>query len=188
MPVGHFPWLMSAAFFRNGIFAYLCAMKYGTVKPLLFFILLLLVCPFNHAMAQENLASQSFHNFLNSLQSIPRNGEGSVTIQEDPRIVQHIIRFNEAFSEKKGIPGFRILIFFASGREARVKMRSENERFIKLYDNVFTYLDYDPPYFKIYVGDFMTRSAAEKFKQEIIGHFPKAFVRPARLRVPDLTK
>ncbi len=120
------------------------------------------------------------------MQSPSRLGEGRVVIQQDPRIADYAIRFNESFSKRKGVPGYRVRIFSASGRDARQKMVSENTRFIRLYENVMTYTPYDPPYWKIYVGDFYTRSEAEKFKQQIIGQFPRAFIRPVRLKVPDL--
>jgi len=163
-------------------------MKPGRLNFLLLFILLGLSGNSFRAAAQDPQVAQSFHKFLDTLQAPSGNGSGTIAIRQDSRIVDHIISFNETFNQKKGIPGYRILIFFASGRDARAKMRAENDRFVKLYENVLTYWDYDPPYFKIYVGDFHTRSEAEKFKQEIMGHFPKAFVRPARLKVPDLTK
>lgn len=64
-------------------------------------------------------------------------------------------------------------------------MLAENSRFVASFENIQTYPDYDPPWWKIYVGDFYTRSEAEKVKQMIIKQFPKSFVRVARVRTPD---
>lgn len=161
-------------------------MKSRTSSLTIYFFLVFVLWLSSQGFSQESAQAKSFQNFLRSMQSPARLGEGRVVIQQDPRIADYAVRFNESFSKRKGVPGYRVRIFSASGRDARQKMVSENTRFIRLYENVMTYTQYDPPYWKIYVGDFYTRSEAEKFKQQIIGQFPRAFIRPVRLKVPDL--
>jgi len=136
--------------------------------------------------AQENLTTQAFREFLTNLQSAPRQGEGNITIHQDARLVNQAVRLNETNYKKKGIAGYRIKIFSASGKDAKTKMLAENSRFVASFETIQTYPEYDAPWWKIYVGDFYTQTEAEKVKQMIIKQFPKAFVRVARVKTPYL--
>ena len=161
-------------------------MIFRVVRQHVIFFLLLISQPLM-LPAQENQSTQPFRDFYSNLQSAPKPGEGNITIQQDARLVDQALRLNETNRKKKGIAGYRIKIFSASGKDARAKMVAENSRFVASFENIQTYPDYDPPWFKIYVGDFYTRSEAEKVKQMIIKQFPKSFVRVARVKTPDLT-
>jgi hypothetical protein len=153
-------------------------------KHVLFFILL--ISQPLLMFAQENQPTQAFLDFLTNLQLPPKPGEGNITIHQDARLTEQVERLNETNSQKKGLAGFRINIFTAWGKDARTKMLSENSRFVASYENIQTYPSYDPPRWIIYVGDFYTRSAAEKVRQMIIKQFPKSFVRAARVKAPDI--
>ena len=136
--------------------------------------------------SQESQSTQPFHDFLTNLQAVPKAGEGKIVIHQDNRLIDQAIRLNAINSKKKGVAGYKIKIFAASGKDAKNKMIAENLRFVKTFENIQTYLDYDAPWFRIYVGDFYSRSEAEKVKQMIIKQFPKAFVRVARVKTPDI--
>ena len=47
---------------------------------------------------------------------------------------------------------------------------------MKNYPNVSSYVKYIKPNFRIVVGDFRTRSAAEKYRLEIEDDYPNAFI------------
>ena len=137
-------------------------------------------------LAQENQSTQPFRDFLANLQATPKAGQGNIVVRQDSRLIDQAVRLNDINSKKKGIAGYKIKIFAASGKDAKNKMIAENLRFVKTFENIQTYLDYDAPWFRIYVGDFYSRSEAEKVKQMIIKQFPKAFVRVARVKTPDI--
>jgi SPOR domain len=160
-------------------------MIFRVVRQHVIFIVLLISQPLL-MLAQENLPAQPFRDFLSSLQSAPKPGEGNIIIHQDSRLVDEIVRLNESNSKKIGIAGYRIKIFSASGKDGKTKMLAELSRFVASFESVQTYPEYDPPWWKIYVGDFYTRSQAEKVKQMIIKQFPKSFVRVARVIAPDI--
>jgi hypothetical protein len=137
-------------------------------------------------LAQENQPSQAFRDFIANLQTPPNQGQGSITIHQDSRLIGQAVRLNDINSKKKGVAGYRINLFTATGKDGRAKMLAENSRFVASYEYIQTYPEYDPPRWKIYVGDFYTRSAAEKVLQMIHKQFPKAYVRIARVRTPDI--
>ncbi len=149
-------------------------------------LLILLISQPLLMFSQENQPSQPFLDFLANLQAAPKSGEGLISIRQDKRLIDQAVRLNNINSKKKGIAGYKIKIFAASGKDARTKWLAENLRFVKTFENVQPYPDYEPPWYRIYVGDFYSRSEAEKVKQMIIKQFPKAFVRVARVKTPDI--
>jgi hypothetical protein len=148
----------------------------------------LVICMSQGIHAQVKPVPQTFQDFLHLLQKPASAGQGLIVIRQDPRLVEQVIAMNEANYALKSIPGYRIRIFSAAGHEAKQKMTAEYTRFVKNYEDITPYIEYDPPYWKIYVGDFISRSEAEQAKQKIIGQFPTAFVRVARIKVPDVNK
>ncbi|MEG1635033.1 MAG: hypothetical protein RR388_05350 [Rikenellaceae bacterium] len=72
--------------------------------------------------------------------------------------------------------GFRVRIFFDNKQTSRNDAASAVERFKLLYPYMSTYIDYVPPYFKVTVGDFLTRLEAVALWGKIKTAFPTAFV------------
>ncbi len=160
-------------------------MIYRVVRQAIIVIILLLSQPLL-VLAQVNQTTQPFRDFLTSLQSTPKPGQGNITINQDTRLIDQALRLNDIDRKKKGVAGYRINIFTSWGRDARAKMNTENSRFVAAFENIQTYPIYDAPRWIIYVGDFYSRSEAEKALQTIKKLFPKAFVRVARVRAPDI--
>jgi hypothetical protein len=77
-----------------------------------------------------------------------------------------------------GIKGFRICIYYNSGQEANKGADQERARFIASYEEVNSYKTFEYPFFKVYVGDFRTKSEALNFLQKIQYDYPNAFIRP----------
>ena len=106
---------------------------------------------------------------------------GKVEITKDPKIDVLIARRLELSKNGQSasqINGFRIQIY--SGSERQVAY-TEQSRFKSLYPQVFTYLNYIQPNYKVQVGDFRTRMDAEKFMNAIKQNFSSAFIFPAQV-------
>ena len=69
-------------------------------------------------------------------------------------------------SLKKGVDGFRVQIHHnqSQSREESQKVRA---RFSQDFPHLKTYLKFKSPYYKIQVGDFITRIEAYKVQKEI---------------------
>jgi len=161
-------------------------MIFRVVRQFILLLILLISQPLL-MLAQENQSTQPFRDFIANLQAAPKSGEGTIVVRQDSRLIEQAVRLNNINSKKKGIAGYKIKIFAASGKDARTKWVAENLRFVKTFENLQTYPDYDPPWYRIYVGDFYSRSEAEKVKQMISKQFPKAFVRVSRVKTPDIS-
>jgi hypothetical protein len=112
------------------------------------------------------------------------NKEGEVRVIQDPRIDQLITRHVESNQKLSGVPGFRIRIFSQSGQVARQNANQVRAEFLKRYPDMDGYLTYDAPNFKVYVGDFRTRSEALKFHKRVARDFPNAFIVADRINLP----
>ncbi len=111
---------------------------------------------------------------------------GKITIVQDDDIIKLIDRHLLEESKKHGISGYRIRIFSNSGPGAREEGEIIRAGFIGKYDGVQTYYIFDTPYYRLYIGDFRTKSDAMKFYKQIEYEFPDAFIVPSKINYPLL--
>lgn len=122
--------------------------------------------------------------FLHDVQAPVNNGKVAITQSEDiSRLLDRHI-FEE--SKKQGIVGYRIRIFSNSGSHARKEGEDIMARFLKRFDGIKTYFNFDSPFYRLYVGDFRTRSEAMKFQKSIEIEYPGAFIVRCRINYPSL--
>lgn len=121
--------------------------------------------------SKDSLSTEALFQSL----SLPNENGGWVSIKQDPKIPVLLDTYRKAY-DKSTIPGFRIRIFSASGNTARQQAAKAMQVFSGKYPEVTPYLSYDEPYFKIYVGDFRTKTDALRFHKRIANEYPNAFI------------
>ena len=84
--------------------------------------------------------------------------------------------------------GFRIRIYNESVQGARSLSGQAESRFRALYPSIEAYRSYDAPYFKVVVGDWRTRTDAEKALRLIKAEFPDAVIVKDRFKFPTLSE
>ena len=110
---------------------------------------------------------------------------GEIHIQQDSRI-DSLMQKNLAFNkEKHGVDGFRVQIHFGQNRETAQKIRS---RFSIDFPELKTYLGYNSPYYKIRVGDFISRLEAYKIQKTISKKYRGTYIVPTTVDFEELTK
>jgi cell division protein FtsN len=93
--------------------------------------------------------------------------------KEEPFDLEAWVKGYEGQSEEKKVNGFRVQL--VSTREEEEARLIRSEALLDLDQPV--YLSYDNPYYKVRVGDFTTRSQAERYKEELaLRGFPDAWV------------
>lgn len=112
--------------------------------------------------------------------------QGKVTIQQDEKIKTLVNRYVEFRRKDNKIPGYRIRIFSNSGQTARTKANAEKSKFNELYPDIVTYVEYEAPNFKVYVGDFRSKPDAFRAHKLISKEFKNAFVVPTKINLPKL--
>ncbi len=74
--------------------------------------------------------------------------------------------------------GFRICIFADTGQEARKNAENARSKFISRYENIRCYTVFKMPWYRVYVGDFRTKSEATKYLKIIEREFSGAYYVP----------
>ena len=141
-----------------------------------FIIFLLLVAGFNFTgiQAQEKQAT-----IIGELEKfVP--GEGIIKIISDPKIKELIgTMFSETSADKESFIvtyGFRIQVFMSNDwRTARRECSEKRNLIREVYSEseISVYDEYNPPNWKLVVGDFLTREEADIFKQRLLKSIPK---------------
>lgn len=128
------------------------------------------------ALSCASLRAQTGTDIFLQLESA-KPDQGRVKIIQDPSIRTFV---NLHVSEQRrinGIRGYRISIYMGSGQEANKQADLSRARFISRYEEVKSYKKFEYPYFKVYVGDFRTKSEALRFLRKIENDYPNAFIR-----------
>jgi hypothetical protein len=112
-------------------------------------------------------------------------GKGSVHITQDVNI-RNLVNLHLSQQKKiNGIRGYRICIYLDSGQEANKKADQERAKFISRFEDIKSYKRFEYPYFKVYVGDFRTKSEAWRFLKLMENDYPDAFIREDIVAFPD---
>lgn len=81
---------------------------------------------------------------------------------------------------QKEIEGYRIQILSTMDQNAIKKARMD---FSELNTSLKIYQVYDRPYYKLRVGDFLTKFEAEQMVYVLLKNFPAAFVVPDKIKI-----
>ena len=150
------------------------------MKKIVFFILFITL--FFEAYNQTQTYS------LRELQIIPDsvfsfNGKGKILITQDQKVKTIVNNFQRAYKKRK-IKGWRVQIYFVSGVNASAKARTVMQNFKNKYPDVPAYIEYEEPFFKVRVGDFLTKLEAAKFKRELENNgYSKVFLVEEKINV-----
>ena len=81
--------------------------------------------------------------------------------------------------------GYRVQIMAVTGTNSRNTAENERALFQARFPEVPAYISYTEPYFKIRVGDFMTRLDAYKMLVEVRDMYPGAYITIDKIKYSD---
>jgi hypothetical protein len=98
----------------------------------------------------------------------------TIAVHKDPRIdllVKKQIAINEETTRdtRRTMNGFRILVINSNDRN---KVFAAKARIYQAYPELKPYLMYQPPNYKLKVGNFKTKEEAEEYRKELSRDFP----------------
>ncbi len=108
-------------------------------------------------------------------------------VNQDPKVDQLVNLFRQQ-NLTRGMQGFRVQIFTASGNRSKLLTERQETDFNALYPGVRSYITYSEPYFRLRVGDFRTRMEAERFRNQVSSRYIVAIVVPDRINFPRLAE
>jgi hypothetical protein len=111
---------------------------------------------------------------------------GVVTIINDPQLDTLIYRHIQSRAEIGGLRGYRIQVYFGSGRQARKEANESKASCISLFPTQKAHILYQTPFYKVRVGDFRTRNEAFIWHKKIVRKFPKAYIVNDIINFPEL--
>jgi hypothetical protein len=136
------------------------------------------------------LAALAFFFFSCSLmtngQAASSASEGDVVVYQDARVdslVKQHITLNKAFP---GIDGYRVMIFFDAGNNSKDTAYRVMIEFNEEYPDVPAYISFNPPYYRVRVGNFRTELEAVRFRNKIRYDYPNAWVVETTIELPEL--
>lgn len=110
--------------------------------------------------------------------ALAANTGGGVKVVKDGRLdllIKKQIYINTLAIRNQ--PGFRVQLISTNKRNEASDIKA---KVMQLYPDYRTYLEYQPPYFKVRIGDFKSRDEATDFREKLSSNFPGAiFVVPA---------
>lgn len=101
-------------------------------------------------------------------------------VVQDSSITRLINKYNEYTAKRETTDGYRIQITYTDIREEVYKSKAG---LYKQFPELASYVEYEPPYYKLRVGDFKTRLDATYYLQQIIVYYTGAFIVKDKIKV-----
>lgn len=99
---------------------------------------------------------------------------GQVTLHQDERIETVIAsKINGNELQTMDISGFRLQVYSSNVPQTSKKEAFEIENDMKTaFPDIPVYVIYQPPFWKVRLGDFRTQTEADLLRQEVVNRFP----------------
>jgi len=146
----------------------------------LLIIISILINSLNIVLAQLN---DSINIFIRLSQPNEKTG-AKILIEQSIELEKSFLNYIESQRKIGVTQGYRICIFSGTGQKARDKANQARAIFLAKYEKIKIYNEFKFPFYKIYVGDFRTRSEALKFLKKLEYDFPDAYIIPDNIN-PD---
>ncbi len=104
--------------------------------------------------------------------------EGRFQLYQEERLNDLLERYKNVNVRRNGMDGYRIQLFFESGRMARENAYEAKAKFLSNFQGISAYVDYQAPFFKVRVGDFRTKREAQILYKKLRRQFPDAYITP----------
>ena len=144
------------------------------MRGYIFFLFLLLSLSF-YASGQQRYIYVN-DTLSSGVDSTPK--EGLLHLYQEDRLNDLLERYKNVNVRRNGMDGFRIQIFFESGRLARENAYKAKAKFLSNFQGISAYVDYQAPFFKVRVGDYRTKREAQVLYKKLRRQFPDAYITP----------
>jgi hypothetical protein len=106
--------------------------------------------------------------------TLAQTDSATVVVYKDPRLAELIrqqVQINEETTRdsRRNMPGFRIQVINSTDRN---KVFAAKAKIYQEFPDLKPYLLYQPPNFKLRVGNFKTQEEAEDFEKQLSALFP----------------
>ncbi len=103
-------------------------------------------------------------------------GQGKVTIVEDDGIAFLMDAQVEINARSEGVDGYRIQLYKGSGPSGKKRALEVKGEFLDEFSGEEVYLAYNPPFWRVRVGDYRQRHEALPLIEKLKKRFPNCYV------------
>jgi hypothetical protein len=113
---------------------------------------------------------------------------GRVVVTQERNLADLTDRYNRFQTSKKGIAGWRLHVFFATGYGAQQNAENVKKQIESKYPDYPVYIVYEQPYFRVRVGDFRIneKNKAYALKKLLDQQFPSSWIVADQINFPRL--
>ena len=111
------------------------------------------------------------------------NENKEITSVNEQGIDALVHKYENILKAKNGVEGWRVQLLFKAKQKEIMQLKID---FINLYPEIPAYLEYDAPYYRVRVGNFITKIEAIKIKHQISKNFPGAYPVPEIINLSQL--
>ncbi len=115
-----------------------------------------------------------------------KQGEGTIIIEHSEEIGQLLNQHIYLNKKNTTIPGYRIKIYADNNKNAREESLEAQSNFLDIFPDIPTYRSYVAPYFRVYVGNFRTKTEALKKLKDIKNEFDDVYIVSAQIDLPKI--
>jgi hypothetical protein len=146
-------------------------------------LVLIIILPIFSPLVAQNSKRPVILNEITS----PKSGEGKVEIIQDKKIDELMGKYIESNSQKTTITGYRICIFSGSKQGiAKTKAGDIRTKFISNYPAIDASIRYERPDWRVFVGNYRSRTDAFRLKKQIEPMFPNAYIVETQIELSKL--
>ena len=151
------------------------------------FLVLFFVGLLTHTATFGQAKADSLTNhYVETLNLPPSGKQGAITIKQDSLVGWLLNKYEAINAAENKMNGWRIQIYNSSGKVARDEANDIRNKFLNVYSNHKAYLIYQPPFFKIRVGDFRTKQDAFELYKSVMAVFPVSYIVNDKVNLPSI--
>jgi len=132
----------------------------------------------------DSIQFSSFYQNITTKTTSPN--QGKVSIIQDTAITKLIEKHVAINKADINLSGWRIQIYNSSGKEARDEANEVRNKFMNTYSDIKAYLIYQPPFFKIRVGDYRTKADAFTMYKTLLSVYPLSYLVQEKINLPPV--
>lgn len=132
----------------------------------------------------DSIQFSSFYQNITSKNTL--SNQGKVSIIQDTAIIKLIEKHVAINKADIKLTGWRIQIYNSSGKEARDEANEVRNKFMNTYSDIKAYLIYQPPFFKIRVGDYRTKADAFAMYKTLLSVYPLSYLVQEKINLPPI--
>ncbi|MFT4753870.1 MAG: hypothetical protein ACI9GM_000469 [Salibacteraceae bacterium] len=132
------------------------------------------------------LSDQWSDSLLNTPTAVSKKGM-KTTLISDAIMAENQKYINQSKAHPQ-IKGYTILLYSGSGANSRMKAREVLIKFQGRYTNGVTHLAWKSPNYEVRLGDYRTKTEAQRDLVLIKAEFPTAFIKTDMIELPALEK